>query len=231
MDELDDVLNEPLAVGDLDELAAAVEWEAEQAQKTPEKRRSAGQETGIGHDQHLVTRTAGRRAYDLRGVPNAVRLVRPLPVPGETVHAIMGGDFHAWDLVPAIVELAACPFAELWIATLGFNLGNNGHLCRLIDQGRIQRATILCSDYFAKSDLSVFTESKAALEARGCRLVSSRNHAKVILLAPAGRKDRYVVEGSANLRSCNNLEQFALSNDHRLFDFHRSWIHQITNAC
>jgi len=143
----------------------------------------------------------------------------------------MGGDFHAWDLVPAIVELAACPFVELWIATLGFNLGNNGHLCRLIDQGRIQRATILCSDYFAKSDLSVFTESKAALEARGCRLVSSRNHAKVILMAPAGRKDRYVIEGSANLRSCNNLEQFALTNDRRLFDFHRSWINQITNAC
>ena len=228
MDELDDLLHQPADLEDLEDLATALVEMEDHQKKEPQK--TAGQETGIGHDQRLVTRTAGRRAYDLRGVPNAVRLVRPLPVPGETVHAIMGGDFHAWDLVPAIIELATCPFEEIWIATLGFNIANNGHLCRMIDQGRIQRATILCSDYFAKTDSHVYQEAKGSLEARGARLVSSRNHAKVILMAPAGRRDRYVVEGSANLRSCNNLEQFALSNDRQLFDFHRSWIHQITNA-
>ena len=79
MDDLDDLLNYPTGEVNLDDLVARLDLDAENAEKAPEKLRNAGQETGIGHDQRLVTRTTGRRAYDLRNVPNAVRLVRPLP--------------------------------------------------------------------------------------------------------------------------------------------------------
>ena len=67
--------------------------------------------------------------------------------------------------------------------------------------------------------------AEAQLQARGATLTSSRNHAKVIGLA--FERDAYVVEGSANMRSCNNLEQFTLTNDPELFEFHRRWIQSI----
>ncbi len=198
---------------------------AEAGQAPAAARQTAGEETGVGHARRLVTRARRHRTYDLRNVPNAVALVKPLPRPGEVVHAIMGGDFACWDLVPAILDLAGRPTEELFIATLGFNAQNSWHLCQLLDQGAIRRAHILASDYFAKADSSTFREAKTQLQARGATLASTRNHAKVIGMA-FGR-DAYVVEGSANMRSCNNLEQIILTNNRTLFEFHRRWIQSI----
>ena len=161
----------------------------------------------------------------MRNVPAAVALIKPLPRRGEVIHAVMGGDFAAWDLVPAILDLAGRPTEELFIATLGFNAQNSWHLCQLLDQGAIRRAHILASDYFAKADSSTFREAKTQLQARGATLASTRNHAKVIGMA-FGR-DAYVVEGSANMRSCNNLEQITMTNNRTLFEFHRRWIQSI----
>jgi len=198
---------------------------AEAGQAPAAARQTAGEETGVGHARRLVTRARRHRTYDLRNVPNAVALVKPLPRPGEVVHAIMGGDFACWDLVPAILDLAGRPTEELFIATLGFNAQNSWHLCQLLDQGAIRRAHILASDYFAKADSSTFREAKTQLQARGATLASTRNHAKVIGMA-FGR-DAYVVEGSANMRSCNNLEQITMTNNRTLFEFHRRWIQSI----
>lgn len=206
---------EALAEGDL----------AAEAGQAPAGRQTAGEETGVGHGQRLVTRARRHVTYDLRNVPNAIALVKPLPRPDEVAHAVMGGDFACWDLVPAILDLAGRPAEELYIATLGFNAQNSWHLCQLLDQGAIRRAHILASDYFAKADAPTFREAKAQLQARGATLTSSRNHAKVIGLA--FERDAYVVEGSANMRSCNNLEQFTLTNDRKLFEFHRNWIQSI----
>ncbi len=182
----------------------------------------AGAETGVGLRARVTTRSTGRRLYDLRHVPNAVELLSPLPKPGETIHAIMGGDFAAWDLVPAIISMAGLRVEELHIATLGFNAQNADHLARLIANGQVGHAVVLCSDYFAKSDAVTFREAKAKLEAVGSKLVSTKNHAKV--LAVDFVSCGYVVESSANLRSCKNLEQIAVTNDRALLEFHRRWI-------
>ncbi len=224
-EDIADLLADVAPLTDAEFDALAVADLATEAGQAPAGRQTAGQETGVGHGQRLVTRARRHRTYDLRNVPNAVALVKPLPRPGEVVHAIMGGDFACWDLVPAILDLAGRPTEELFIATLGFNAQNTWHLCQLLDQGAIRRAHILASDYFAASDAPTFREAKAQLQARGATLTSSRNHAKVIGLA--FERDAYVVEGSANMRSCNNLEQFTLTNDPELFEFHRRWIQSI----
>ncbi|HQK01302.1 MAG TPA: hypothetical protein PLP12_12575 [Verrucomicrobiota bacterium] len=224
---IDDLLTvEPLTDAELDALATAdLALEAQDGREP--KRQTAGQETGVGQAKRLVTRARRHRTYDLRNVPHAVALIKPLPRRGEVIHAVMGGDFAAWDLVPAILDLAARPADELFIATLGFNGTNNGHLCQLLDQGAIRKAHLLASDYFAKADPSTFKPAQEHLAARGVRLVSARTHAKVIGLA-FEPEHFYVIEGSANLRSCNNLEQFTLTNDRDLYRFHQTWIHNIT---
>jgi hypothetical protein len=183
----------------------------------------------IGLRQRITTTTTRRRFYDLRNVPNAVALLRPLPEENETVHALMPGDFAAWDLVPAILELVGRPAEETCVATLGFNSKNAHHLAELIAAGQIRRVTVVASDYFARSDPGTFNEAKARLEALGQRLVSYRNHAKILAL-DFGSAGAFVVEMSSNLRSCNNLEQLTLSRSQTLFSFHAGWIRQIATT-
>lgn len=183
----------------------------------------------LGLRQRITTTTTRRRFYDLRNVPNAVDLLRPLPEENETMHALMGGDFAAWDLVPAILELVGRPAEEACIATLGFNAKNSHHLAELVAAGQIRHVTGVASDYFAKSDPVTFNEAKARLEALGQRLVSYRNHAKILAL-DFGSAGAFVVEMSSNLRSCSNLEQIAISRSRQLFSFHAEWIRQLANT-
>jgi hypothetical protein len=189
----------------------------------PEERETAGKALGIG-ERKLRVPSRRRLFYDLSLVPNAVRLIKPLPKKGETIHAIMGGDFHAWDLVPAALDLIGGPIAELYVTTLGFNHRNNQHLCDLISAGAVKTAFVLCSGYFQAADRDAYNEAETKLHALGSHIKAVRNHSKIICMAPAKGADRYVIESSANLRSCNNIEQFALTNDVRLFEFHREWI-------
>jgi hypothetical protein len=186
-------------------------------------KQTAGVALGIVNAS-VRTRAARRRFYDLSRVPNAARLITPLPAPGETIHALMGGDFHAWDLVPAIAGQLSVTIAELYVTTLGFNHANNQHLCEMLDAGAIGSAFILCSEYFRDADNDVYTAAERRLAERGSKIKAVRNHSKVMLIRPASGPDRYALESSANLRSCNNLEQFALTNDAALFEFHRGWI-------
>jgi hypothetical protein len=209
---------------DLDGLPAKPQIKGDQEKP----KQLAGEAAGIGTRTRVTTTVERRRFYDLRNVPNAVELIQPLPKRRETIHAIMGGDFAAWDLVPAILTLAGRPVRAFFAATLGFNAQNSHHLCELMAAGQIQAATVLCSDYFAKADAKTYAEAKAKLAKVGGSLNSTRNHAKILALDFGA--DAYVVEASANLRSCNNLEQIAISNDRALLDFHRAWICSVMPA-
>jgi hypothetical protein len=197
--------------------------------QTPEPaKQTAGDLTGAGSRQRILTKAARRRFYDLSRVPNAVALLGELPKPGETVHAIMGGDFNAWDLVPAVLGMLAGQTIDLTITTLGFNLANNGNLCDLVEAGRIRKASIVCSDFFAKADPEVFQVAREKLQARGQRILATRNHSKLLLIATTtGPRRHFVIEGSANLRSCNNLEQIAVTNHRGLYQFHAAWIERL----
>jgi hypothetical protein len=175
---------------------------------------------------HLRTRTKRRYFLDLSKINHAAAQIRSLPRNDETLHCVMGGDFNGWDLVPAIHKLARRSIEELYVTTLGFNQNNNSQLCSLIDDGTISRVTVICSDYFRDSSRDLFLSSRHELERRGQRLISSRNHSKILLLLAGAH---YVVESSANLRSCNNLEQFCLTNSRPLYEFHRTWIEHVAS--
>lgn len=58
------------------------------------------------------------------------------------------------------------------------------------------------------------------------RLAAARRHAKTTLFeVDDGRK--YVIESSANLRSCQSVEQFMIAQDAELYDFHEAWINDL----
>ena len=172
----------------------------------------------------LPRQSLKREMLHLLNVANAARHLVRLPEMGETIHAIMRGNYHAWDLVPAVLRLAAPATIEyLGVATLGFNRQNAAELVELLDAGQVGRVDFICSCYFRSTSGDEFAFLHSQLTARKQRVVAIRSHAKILLFELSDGR-RLVIESSANLRSCSNLEQFALTHDAELLAFHKSWI-------
>lgn len=160
--------------------------------------------------------------YDYSEVENAVQRIQSLPKREETIHAVMDSHFKGVDLVPAVLRLAKRPARELIITTLGFNQRDAACLCELAERGEIERLGLVCSNFFAEKDKGAYNYAVARFAKVNARITTHRNHSKLLLFDM--RPDYYVVESSANLRSCVNFEQFALTNSKPLFEFHRSWV-------
>jgi hypothetical protein len=146
-----------------------------------------------------------------------------LPGPGESLHALMTGLFDFMTLVGHVITNGPVPCAELRIATLAFSSRNTHEIAQLLDAGAVARVSLLCSDFFAKHNKAEFAEAVREFRDRGQAIAAPRSHAKVTCLHFADGA-KLVFEGSANLRTNGNLEQFALFNDPGLHDFHAAWI-------
>lgn len=180
-------------------------------------------ETGLDTAQLAIHRRVIHTGLNHEGINNAAAQIHHLPAPQHAVSCIMGGNYHGFDIIPAIQRLACIPILDLTIATLSFSKRNISNLTLLLDQGLIQRVGLLTSDYFAKADALIYGAAKRELvELRGQRLAFTRNHAKVICIRTAA--GHYVVESSANLRSCVNFEQFTLTHDESFYQWHLEWI-------
>ena len=160
---------------------------------------------------------------------NALTVVRRLPGDGETTHCILRGDFVLADLLPYLLDGYHCP--HLRIATLGMSEENAKLLARLHEQGKVGRLTMVLSHYFEQvNKATVYFEVRRILEGMA-DFVVMRSHAKVIVMErhreQGGGVDWLVLEGSANLRSSDNLEQMTIFNDRDVHDFHAEWIDHV----
>lgn len=172
-------------------------------------------------------KAAKREMIHALQVANAVEHIDHLPADGETHHCIMKGNYNAWDIVPAILRLAdGAKILRLDVTTLGFNKDNASELMALHDAGKIGEIVFVCSCYFRDSTPEVFAYLREGVENRGQRVLAMRNHSKIIL-ADLSDDRAIVVESSANLRSCHNVEQFTMTHDRGLLEFHRGWIEEM----
>jgi len=182
----------------------------------------AWEAVGVPKKISFKDKPAKRVFYDWSQVNAAVELLTALPNEGETIHAVMNSLFKGVDLAPAIQRLAGLPAKELIVTTLGFNRQDASCLCEMVERGEVKQLSLVCSNFFAEKDRGAFAYAKARFEEVGAHIAVSRNHSKLMLFD--FETAHYTVESSANLRSCNNLEQFALTNSVALFDFHKSWV-------
>jgi len=217
MNPLDGLLaklqGQPEAVDQLADQGRVENW----VKKTP------ALQAGLNTGDLALRRPTKAHCLNLDGIANAAAQIKEMPAPGWSVHCIMGGDFHGFDIVPTICELEQGIIERLTIATLSFSKRNLSHLCLLLDQGRVKTVELLASDYFAKADALIYNAAKRELQNRAQALGFARTHAKVIL-ATTDKGNNYVIESSANLRSCVNFEQFTIFNDAELLTWHREWI-------
>lgn len=173
---------------------------------------------------------ASRRGIKSLIRPENARAILPqLPsAPGDRLHCILRGDFVLCDLIPAIIaERGRCE--HLHLATLGLSTANAETLAQLVARGLVGRITLVCSLYFAQVDrATTFREVSARLESIA-EIIVCRNHAKVICL-PTASGDHFTIEGSANIRSSDNLEQIVIFNDPATLAFHCAWMHELSTA-
>jgi hypothetical protein len=160
---------------------------------------------------------------------SAMELLKPLPPAGTTLHAVLPGSFTPLDLVPALLELRHTTAKAVILGTLGFSKANVETLAGLLDAGSVKKLALVCSTYFAAGSKDIFALAEQELRPRGAKLIASRSHCKVMLLDLANG-EKWVAEGSGNLRSCVALENLALCRDARLWRFHSKWLTKILEA-
>ena len=79
--------------------------------------------------------------------------------------------------------------------------------------------------FLASTDSDIFEHMRELCAKHRFPLCAMRTHAKLLLMAIG--KHRYVIESSANMRSCHNAEQATMYDHTRLYTFHRRWICQL----
>jgi hypothetical protein len=174
---------------------------------------------------------ARRRARDFRAslrrkaqLRAAAEVLPHLPGPGESVHTLLTGTFDFALVLTCVIQARPEPCEHLRVTTLAFSRRNTQELARLLDGGKVQRLTLLTSDFHARSNRSLYRGAVEELTTQRKQTVASaRCHAKVCCLAFAGGL-RLVFEGSANLRTNKNWEQMTAINDADLHDWHAAWI-------
>jgi hypothetical protein len=115
------------------------------------------------------------------------------------------------------------PAHHVRIATLSFNGRNLAEMFAILDAPNPPALTLLCSAFCRDHDRELWEETLEGFRERGQRTAAARTHAKVITLdLTSGAK--LALEGSANLRSNGNREQFLLVNDAALHDWQARWI-------
>ncbi len=171
----------------------------------------------------VVKATAKRLAmlYEAEGV------LHHLPGPGEALHAIMTGRYDLMHLLVVLIDRVG-PVKLLRVATLSYNGRNLAEMVRLLDAGKVESITLLCSSFFRDHNKKLWETTLEEFRNRGSRSAASRSHCKVVTLETTAG-DKYALEGSPNLRSNSNWEQFALYHDHALADWHARWIDELVN--
>jgi hypothetical protein len=173
----------------------------------------------------IVGKAAARRTAMLA---HAGDVLAVLPGPDETLHALMTGRYDLMHLIAVLIgALDGC--TEVRFATLSFNGKNLAEIVNLLDSGAVGKLTLLCSAFFRDHNRELWEECLEDFRDRGCRAAAARSHCKVVtLLTRDGRK--YTLEGSANLRTNSNREQFALTQDAALYQWHAGWIDALVTA-
>lgn len=158
--------------------------------------------------------------------------------PGERVHCLVPGSFLFGDLIEAAAVQHNWLIDELWIATLTLSEGNLESLANLFAGDYLRHLHILVSDYWIGHEkkqggllrhawdiLDQPTPDPAAPpeQATSFQLASIYHHAKITLVATRDG-GRYVIYGSANMRSTGMLEVFTIEHDPDLFAWHRQWM-------
>jgi hypothetical protein len=132
------------------------------------------------------------------------------------LHTLLTGYFDFALVLTCVLRSRPVPCEHARIATLSFGGRNVQEMSTWLDERLVARLTLLCSDFMEKSCPKEYRAAVAELvEQRGQTVGSARCHAKVCCPSFADGV-RLAFEGSANLRTCRNVENLTVTHDDAL---------------
>jgi hypothetical protein len=150
------------------------------------------------------------------------------PAPGESIHAVSNGtyDFATW--IPQMLTWIDTAHS-LWVSTWTLSRPNADDIFALHDEGKIAPGQLhfLTGLYFKRREAATYNYLLDGLLKRGGRYKAFENHCKVLLMNNPARDAYIVVESSANLNANPRFEQYVITNDRTLFDFHKDWMEEV----
>lgn len=148
----------------------------------------------------------------------------PRPLPGEQWRIVTEKAFNAYAFIGSL--LSDGDIEDLHMAIYRINEPTVLSLRRLIDEGRIRRATFIISSFFqATKRPEVWAQTLAAYCAANperCSFAYLHNHAKVVCVRNA--RGCYVFEGSGNMSDNARVEQYTYECCEQTYTFHCSWM-------
>ena len=158
---------------------------------------------------------------------NAQKLSKEIQIKkNERYFCIIDGSFIFGDFIEAFLIDRNIKTKEVTISTLSMSQENIDSFYNLMKNGYIEKLNIIVSDFFyshERHNLVKYMYELLDFEDR-FQLSVCRTHTKICLIETeldGGRK--YIMHGSANLRSSDNIEQFMIEENEELFDFNKSF--------
>lgn len=154
-------------------------------------------------------------------------VITRIPTPGYSYHYISSGKYDFYTAVPLFVDLLGV-INEFYGSTWTMSREHAVDLLDKFDSGKIKKISMLTGLYFKRRETAAYSTLVDGLRERGQRYTAARNHAKVILINSGNH--RIVIEGSANFTANPRIEQYVMTNDERLYEFHREWMEVVLNG-
>ncbi len=173
---------------------------------------------------HRICRKLKTQAMNRRQLKKIDEVLPAIPAIDESWHIVSDGTFDFWKFVPHLVSLIESA-DEFYGSTWTIARPNVIELFELFDSSQLKKISMLTGLYFKRRESAVYATLLSGLLERGQRFRAFRNHTKIILLA--GKGNFLTVEGSANFTSNPRMEQFVITNDKPLYDFHKAWMEQM----
>jgi hypothetical protein len=172
-------------------------------------------------------RISPRRRFErLRQRRHLADVIGEMPRPGESVHIIGDGASDFWTHVPGLLAWIGRT-ETLYCSTWTLSRPNAVEMFDLYDSGAVGAIAFLTGLYFKRRETAIYTMLLDGIRARGGRYRAFRNHAKVLLLDNPAADAWLTVEGSANLTANPRMEQYVITNDRSVYDFHRGWMEEM----
>lgn len=143
---------------------------------------------------------------------------------GKRCHMVTAGSFEFGDFIEALLKDRNITCKHMSVSTLSMSQNNIDSFGNLLHDGWVDKLDLIVSDYFFAHERKALIpymlheldhEDKFQLAVAG-------SHTKIVLFE-THQGNKFVMHGSANLRSSGCLEQTTIEHNPELFDFYRNF--------
>ena len=165
--------------------------------------------------------------FEIVNYDYAIEFVKSLDLKSKKEQVgFLTGKFIAGDIFEAFVDYYNISFKELTISSLSMNENNIDSFKTLLLNGSLEKLTLIVSDFWyshAKHKLLPYLVQE--FEGHNVEFAIVKTHTKIFLLETQNNK--FIFEGSANLNSSNNIEQYRLSFNQEVYNFYYEKLHKL----